>query len=179
MLLGGMQAFFRGVHAFFLVVRVFLGGMPFLGGMCGFFGGVHGFFGGACMVFGGCMVFSGGACMVFFWGIRSMSGRYASYWNAFLLAVCPPKLSAQTVKRNSCGTRKGYLIDFSYCLSFFLDYSGFISMILRLIALHSEMIFSDESQILNTQVFPNKLEQLVIRRALPTYDSLNLPQFSA
>ena len=65
--------------------------------------------GGACMValggawfFGGCVVFSGGMCVVFFRGcmvfsgggacvgndeIRSMSGRYASYWNAFLFKL--------------------------------------------------------------------------------------------
>ena len=57
-------------------------------------------FGGACVVLfgGGCVHgFIRGACMVLFWGgvrgffsffgyneIRSMSGRYASYWNAFL-----------------------------------------------------------------------------------------------
>ena len=58
---------------------------------------------GACVVFSGggaCVVFSGGVCVVFSGGgvrgfvqwvvcvgydeIRSMSGRYASYWNAFL-----------------------------------------------------------------------------------------------
>ena len=58
--------------------------------------------GGACVVlFGGvCMVLFGGACMVLFRGgvrgffsffgyneIRSMSGRYASYWNAFLFML--------------------------------------------------------------------------------------------
>ena len=70
-------------------------------------GGVHGFIWGVCMVLFGGMHgfirgavhgFSGGACMVFLGGgmhgffsffgyneIRSMSGRYASYWNAFLL----------------------------------------------------------------------------------------------
>ena len=69
-------------------------------------GGMRGFIWGACVVLfgeGACMVlfggmrgflgghacFSGGACVVFFsfFGyneIRSMSGRYASYWNAFL-----------------------------------------------------------------------------------------------
>ena len=67
--------------------------------------------GGACMVAqgghvwllqGACMVAPGGACMVFARGgmhgffqgacvgydeIRSMSGRYASYWNAFLFYI--------------------------------------------------------------------------------------------
>ena len=62
-------------------------------------GGLRGCSGGACVVlFGGaCMVLFGGACVVLFRGgmrgffsffgyneIRSMSGRYASYWNAFL-----------------------------------------------------------------------------------------------
>ena len=59
---------------------------------------MRGFIRGACVVlFGGCVVlFGGGACMVFLGGmcgffsffgyneIWSMSGRYASYWNAFL-----------------------------------------------------------------------------------------------
>ena len=59
-------------------------------------GGVRGCCQGACMVAarGACMVAAGGACMVAPGGgmrgirrdteIRSMSGRYASYWNAFL-----------------------------------------------------------------------------------------------
>ena len=77
------------------------------GGMCGFIqGACVVLFGGACMVlFGGhvwfylggmrgfiwgvCVVLFGGVCGFFsFFGyneIRSMSGRYASYWNAFLL----------------------------------------------------------------------------------------------
>ena len=73
------------------------------GGMCGFIqggghawfysGGMHGFIWGACMVlFGGaCMVLFGGGGVHGFFGyneIRSMSGRYASYWNAFLLRTC-------------------------------------------------------------------------------------------
>ena len=61
-----------------------LGGHAWLlwGGMRGFFwGGMHGFFWGACMVF------SGGVC-VGYDEIRSMSGRYASYWNAFLFDEC-------------------------------------------------------------------------------------------
>ena len=44
--------------------------------------GVHGW--GACMVGGACMVALGGVHR-----IRSMSGRYASYWNAFLLRKYP------------------------------------------------------------------------------------------
>ena len=79
---GGMRGFIRG-HAWFHLggVRGFIWGacvVLFRGGVCGFIWGV-------CMVlFGG-----GGACVVFsvFFGyneIRSMSGRYASYWNAFL-----------------------------------------------------------------------------------------------
>ena len=78
---------------------VLLGGAWFYsGGVCGFSGGCAWFFWGACMVFpGGVRCFSGGVGMVFLGGmhgffsffgyneIRSMSGRYASYWNAFLL----------------------------------------------------------------------------------------------
>ena len=65
-------------------------------------GSVHGCSGGACVVAwggawlllgrGACVVAPGGACMAAAGGgvcgfsdeIRSMSGRYASYWNAFL-----------------------------------------------------------------------------------------------
>ena len=52
---------------------------------------------GACMVAPGGVMHgcSGGACVVFRGGvhgffdeIRSMSGRYASYWNAFLFCQC-------------------------------------------------------------------------------------------
>ena len=67
----------------------------FILGVCGFLGGCAWFFGGVCMVFWGAyMVFGGVACMAFsrevcigYDEIRSMSGRYASYWNAFLF-VC-------------------------------------------------------------------------------------------
>ena len=54
------------------------------GGMCGDRGGMHGGR-GACMVvqWGGACVVAGGAC-VGYNEIWSMSGRYASYWNAFL-----------------------------------------------------------------------------------------------
>ena len=55
-------------------------------------GGVHGFIRGAYMVlFGGaCMVLFSRGGMHGFFGyneIRSMSGRYASYWNAFLFLL--------------------------------------------------------------------------------------------
>ena len=67
----------------------FLGGCAwfFQGGMCGFFqGGMHGFCGGRAWFFQGghACFFSGGGMRGFFWGIQSMSGRYASYWNVFL-----------------------------------------------------------------------------------------------
>ena len=72
------------------------------GGMHGFIrGGMHGFIWGACMVlFGGHALFYLGGRAWFYLGgmrgffsffryneIRSMSGRYASYWNAFLLKL--------------------------------------------------------------------------------------------
>ena len=57
------------------VCMVLFGGTG-VGGVCGFIrGGMHGFIWGACVVFS---VFFG------YNEIRSMSGRYASYWNAFL-----------------------------------------------------------------------------------------------
>ena len=71
----------------------------YLGGMHGFiweacmvlFGGMHGFIqSGVCGVIqGGMRGFIRGACMVLFNffrynEIRSMTGRYTSYWNAFL-----------------------------------------------------------------------------------------------
>ena len=70
--------------------------MVLFGGRAWFYlGGMHGFIRGegACMVlFRGCMVlFRGGTRGFFsFFGynqIRSMSGRYASYWNAFLFFI--------------------------------------------------------------------------------------------
>ena len=67
----------------------------FQGVLCMVFSGGHGFFWGAWMVFPGggmhgffrgvCVVFSGGAC-VRYDKIRSMSGQYTSYWNAFLFS---------------------------------------------------------------------------------------------
>ena len=88
---------------------VVVGGCAWLWGACMVVGGVHGCGGhvwlwGACMVAGGaCVVVGGcawlwGACMVVggcaclggcigYDKIRSMSGRFASYWNAFLLGL--------------------------------------------------------------------------------------------
>ena len=64
---------------------LFGGCMVLFGGHAWFYlGGVRGFILGACMV-----LFGGGMCVFFsFFGyneIWSMNGRYASYWNAFLL----------------------------------------------------------------------------------------------
>ena len=100
LLLGGHAWLLRGACTVLFggaCVVLFRGGMRgfIQGGMCGFIrGGMHGCSGGACMVlFGGaCVVlFRGGVCGFFsFFGyneIQSMSGRYASYWNAFLFKV--------------------------------------------------------------------------------------------
>ena len=65
LLLGGVHGC-SGGHAWLL-----RGCMVALGGMHGFPGGMHGF--------------SGGDMHGFFDEVRSMSRRYASYWNAFLL----------------------------------------------------------------------------------------------
>ena len=77
-------------------------GACMVAGVCMTVGGVHGCRGhawlqgggmhscrGGCVLAGACMVVGGhawwwGACMGYD-EIRSMSGRYASYWNAFLL----------------------------------------------------------------------------------------------
>ena len=68
-------------------MRGCLGGCAWLlGGVCvvALGGCMHGCSGGACMVArGACMVLPGGV-HGFFHEIRSMSGWYASYWNAFL-----------------------------------------------------------------------------------------------
>ena len=92
---GGACMVLFGGHAWF-----YLGGacVVLFGGVHGFiWGGMHGFIQGACVVlFGGhAWFYSGGVHGFFsFFGyneIRSMSGRYASYWNAFLLgmSLCP------------------------------------------------------------------------------------------
>ena len=52
-------------------------------------GGVRGCGGLRGCSWGGCMVApGGGGVRGFFDEIRSMSGRYASYWNAFLCLKC-------------------------------------------------------------------------------------------
>ena len=97
LLQGGMRGCSQGGHAWLLP-----GGHAWLppGGA----GGMHGCSGGACVVAlgghawllwgacivapGGVHVCSGGACMVFFDEIQSMSGWYASYWNAFFFPKC-------------------------------------------------------------------------------------------
>ena len=86
-LFGGMHGFIQGsMHGFIWGACMVL------------FRGVHGFIWGACVVlFGGCVWFYSGGILGFIWGgmrgffsffgyneIRSMSGRYASYLNAFL-----------------------------------------------------------------------------------------------
>ena len=78
---GGMHGFSRGVC------------MVFPRGVCGFCQGGHSWFfrGGGVDGFspGGMRGFSrGGGVCVGYDEIRSMSGRYASYWNAFLFCKC-------------------------------------------------------------------------------------------
>ena len=76
LLLGGHAWLLLGGHAWLLTV----GGHAWLLTEGGCVVGP-----GGCMVApGGCVVATGGA-RGFFNEIRSMSGRYASYWNAFLL----------------------------------------------------------------------------------------------
>ena len=55
----------------------------------GVHGGGHAWQGvaGVCMAGEGCMHGGGGGVCGRYYEIRSMSGRYASYWNAFLLKV--------------------------------------------------------------------------------------------
>ena len=75
---GACMAAPRGGHAWLLLEgRAWL--LP--GGMCG--EGGHAWRRGACMVKGACVVKGGG--MRSMHG-RSLRGRYASYWNAFLFS---------------------------------------------------------------------------------------------
>ena len=80
---GGVRGIIRGGRAWFYSggMRGFIrGGMRgfIRGGMCGFIRGVRGFIRGGVRGF---FSFSG------YNEIRSMSGRYASYWNAFLFLL--------------------------------------------------------------------------------------------
>ena len=129
---GGMRGFIWGacVVLFGGACVVLFGGHAwfYLGGMRGFIrGGVCGFIRGACVVlFGGCMVLFGGV-RGFIWGgvcmaisgggvhgfssffgyneIRSMSGRYASYWNAFLFSIIFPENCMKMKKIGLRGVR--------------------------------------------------------------------------
>ena len=92
---GGVCGFIRGEHAWFYsgVCVVLFGGHAWF-----YSGGMRGFIWGVCMVLlgGHAWFYSGGHAWFFLGGvhgffsffgyneIRSMSGRYASYWNAFL-----------------------------------------------------------------------------------------------
>ena len=118
---GGMHGFIRGVRGFIRGACVVL----FSGGHAWFYSaGGHAWFylGGACVVLfsgghawfysaGGMHGFIQGTCVVLFRGgvhgffsfsryneIRSMSGRYASYWNAFLFKA----------KKNLCVQHKDF-----------------------------------------------------------------------
>ena len=93
---GGVPGFIWGACGFIWgACMVLFGGVcvVLLRGVCGFIRGVCGFIRGACMVlFGGhAWFYSGGMHGFFsFFGyneIQSMSGRYASYWNAFLFKI--------------------------------------------------------------------------------------------
>ena len=76
--------FFRGSPIFWGVSN-FSGGLQFFGGgVSPIFVGVSNFLRGSPIFQGGCLQFFGGRVS----GIRSMFGRYASYWNAFLFVMC-------------------------------------------------------------------------------------------
>ena len=110
---GGMRGFIRGgMHGFIwgACVVLFRGACVVLfRGVCVWFysGACMVLFGGECMVlfrgvvlFGGHVWFYSGGVRGFFsfFGyneIRSMSGRYASYWNAFLFSRSAAKLNAR------------------------------------------------------------------------------------
>ena len=88
----GGHAWLLGGHAWLLggACMVAPGGHAWLlGGACVVAQGGHAWLlpGGACMVaWGGHAWLLGGGMRGFFDEIRSMSGRYASYWNAFLFS---------------------------------------------------------------------------------------------
>ena len=91
---GGRRAWPGGVHGCWGHAWLLVGGMHGCGGVRGCWGDMCGCW-GVCMVVGdvcgcgghvwllGASMVAGGAC-VGYDAIRSISGRYASYWNAFL-----------------------------------------------------------------------------------------------
>ena len=87
-LFGGCVVLFKGVRGF-----IWGGAWFYLGGAWFYSGGVHGFIRGACVVLfrGRAWFYLGGVHGFFSFSgyneIRSMSGRYASYWNAFLFTL--------------------------------------------------------------------------------------------
>ena len=118
-LFGGCMVLFGG-HAWFYwgACVVLFGGacMVLFGGHAWFYSGAMcGFIWGACMVlFGGHAWFYSGGMRGFIWGgvcgffsffgyneIRSMSGQYASYWNAFLFYNCCIKHTTLTRHHNA------------------------------------------------------------------------------
>ena len=117
---GGQAWFYSGGHAWFYLggrVWFYSGGVHgFIRGWAWFYlGGVHGFIRGDMVLFGGHgfiqqggvhgFIQQGGHAWFFsFFGyneIQSMSGRYASYWNAFLFGIFLPWL----IPRDVCISR--------------------------------------------------------------------------
>ena len=97
-LLAGACMVAGGRHAWLLVGGMrgcWWGACMVTGGVCMVAGGVHGCWQGACMAAGG--------ADIGYDEIRSMSGRYASYWNAFLLLkenLHIRKVSSQILRSN-------------------------------------------------------------------------------
>ena len=95
---GGVCGCWGGVHGCWVACMV-VGGHVWLPGVCVVAGGhawlwgVHDC-GGCAWLQGVCMVAGGGACIGYD-EVRSMSGRYASYWNAFFLIFGIKHLSSK------------------------------------------------------------------------------------
>ena len=118
---GGMHGFWGHVWFYLGVCMVLFGGHVwfYLGGACMFYlGGMHGFSGGDMHGFSSFFGYN---------EIRSMSGRYASYWNAFLFWNCNvnQKCSLPTAKEGNvftgvcqsfCSQLASWLL--SHCSSF-------------------------------------------------------------
>ena len=80
--------------------------------------GMHGR--GVCVAGGLCMA-GGHVCRGVMRGIRSMSGRYASYWNAFLLVVQIEEISFHLLEYMAY-ISKGRPRAMNCCLSFQLTH---------------------------------------------------------